>query len=130
MTRPKMGAAMLNTVGLGALLHARELAQRNVPGFNFKRVDTMLARFKFVMDLNQDTSVGPVLPHLLVVVHDGEYQDMADVAFHAKLHTLPSADFDFRAFVPQINQLASAVGLRQYQVGGPGFGASTFWDKG
>lgn len=116
MTVP-MGAAPLTRSGLGALMHARELAQVNVPAFDFKRVDRMLARCRFVMELAEDTSVGPIVPNMLVVIRDGEYQDMADVAFHAKLYSLPSAEFDFRTFVPQMNHLAVAVGLGQYQIG-------------
>lgn len=113
----KIGAVVITGEGLGALQQARELATKHVPAFDFKRVDCMLARFILVIELAWDESVGPAINGGNVVVTKAEYGDMADVAYHAKLYALPSADFNFRTFIPLMNQMARAVGHGRYQIG-------------
>jgi hypothetical protein len=117
MSERRMVPAILTKDGLGALLQTREIAQRNVPAFDFRRVDRMLARFRLVLELAWDDSVGPRIEDgLLVVLQPGEYQDMADVAFHAKLYAIAGQDFPFHFFVGQINRLAVAAGFGRYQI--------------
>lgn len=112
-----MGAVVITGAGLGALQQARELATHHVPGFDYTRVDRMLSRFRLVIELAWDESVGPFIDDAHVVVTKAEYSDMADVAFHAKLYSLASSQFPFPVFIPLMNQLAQAVGHGRFQVG-------------